>query len=93
MAIKDANNEHIHEGDMVIYNLSGVLARGIVRRIVETYKPRPYLNSEYFTGFIDVEFTDGGRGTYVSGGTNHVSRIRNPRSMYVVRKASGKMLV
>lgn len=86
--IKDSNNTPISVGDTVIYNLSGALAKGKIWRIVEKWDKRPYLNSHYFTGFIEI--------TYISGGelkkpVGSISKVRNPMSIFIIEQSAGQM--
>lgn len=84
MPVKDAKGTYINPGDIAIYNLSGTLAKGKVNRVHETWVTRQYANYQMFKGFVELTLIDGGTGYYTAG---HISKVRNPESIYVISSA------
>lgn len=82
MIITDALGHEIKEGDTVIYNLSGELALGIIKRavITETRKVSwyPYFIHKYL---IEILYTNGSR----DAPKNHISKVRNPKGIVVIK--------
>jgi hypothetical protein len=75
--VTDAFNREIQPGQLIMYNLSGDLAIGVVTKVHEQYTTR--YNTTYFTGYIAIDVLQS-----ATFPRSHKSKVRNPRSTAVV---------
>jgi len=74
--ITDCQGTRMVVGDSVVYNKSGELTTGTIQAIKISWKEVTWISvPKYrFTGFIEIQ----------QHGTEHISRIRNPNSIFVL---------
>jgi hypothetical protein len=80
--IYDTAGKTIVKDDIVIYNLSGTLAKGKVIEVVEQYNQNTRYNQRRFTGYVLVEYIEGGNGSKKSGDT---SKVVNTDALWVLK--------
>lgn len=82
--ITDALGHEIKEGDRVIYNLSGELALGVIKRAVITQTRniswQPYTLDTYL---IEIHYISSDN--IYNAPKDHISKVRNPKSIVVIK--------
>jgi hypothetical protein len=82
--ITDSLGTLIQEGDKVIYNLSGELALGIIKRAVITKtRKTTYVPYSLDTYLIEIEYINS-HNEY-NKPKNGISRVKNPKSIIVLK--------